>query len=228
MIRRINRSILLATASALLLAATSSQAAMTFKVAEKAPPKELSEAFQGKLQSKAVQVLKGDRPVFEFWMAKSIPIPSKPDSLTKSLRAFSETAVVGAASVGDGQRDYRDDPIAPGVYTMRFGLQPQDGDHLGKSMYPYFVVLTPASLDPDPKGLSTFKEMVKASAKNKASGHPTVLSLFPASKPPGDHPEGTEPSPDNEAVRLSVPGTVEGGGEATLVFDLVYEGHGEL
>ena len=70
--------------------------------------------------------------------------------------------MLGAVSVGNGLRDYKDNEIAAGVYTMRFGLQPQDGDHLGSAEYPYFVVLIPAKNDTQLDGLTTFKAMAKA------------------------------------------------------------------
>ena len=43
--------------------------------------------------------------------------------------------------------DYRDQPIAKGVYTMRYGLQPVNGDHLGVSTYRDYSLLLPAAKD---------------------------------------------------------------------------------
>ena len=43
--------------------------------------------------------------------------------------------------------DYRDQSIAKGVYTMRYGLQPVNGDHLGVSTYRDYSLLLPAAKD---------------------------------------------------------------------------------
>jgi len=135
--------------------------------------------------------------------------------------------LLGAVSVGNGQRDYKDNEIAAGIYTMRFGLQPQDGDHLGSAEYPYFAVLIPAKNDTQLEGITTFKAMTKASGKDTASGHPIVLSLRPVSSDTGDVPKLNDPSTDHKSVRVKVPG--KAGEEKTgIAFELVYQGHGHI
>src|SRR5205823_1016536 len=106
----------------------SKAAELSLKVTDKEPPKQFSESIRKTLQPKAVQLLNGDTPAFEFWFGSEIPLKSKPASPDKALDAFQEMALLGAVAVGRGQRDYKDNDIAAGVYTMRFGLQPQDGD----------------------------------------------------------------------------------------------------
>src|SRR4051812_41173266 len=55
------------------------------KVVDADPPKELSEAVRKTLQNKAVQLLKGDKPIYEFWLNGQTPITAKPESESKSL-----------------------------------------------------------------------------------------------------------------------------------------------
>ena len=197
------------------------------KVADKEPAGQIGESIRKTLQSKAVQLLNGDTPGFEFWFESEVALKSKPGSVEKALGCIQETTLLGAVSVGNGQRDYKDNEIAPGVYTMRFGLQPQDGDHLGSAEYPYFVVLIPAKNDTQLDGLTTFKAMAKASGKDTASGHPVVLSLRPASSHSGDLPKLDQPAVDHRSVRVKVP--AKAGEEKTdIVFDLVYKGHGHI
>src|SRR5207245_5678282 len=147
----------------------------------KEPPRELVGLIGKALQPRAVQLLDGGKPVFEFWFRSEVPLKSKPASADKALDSLQETVLLGAVSVGSGQRDYKDNEIAAGIYTMRFGLQPQDGDHLGTADYPYFAVLIPARSDTALDGVTTFKALAKASGKETASGHPMVLSLRPTS-----------------------------------------------
>ena len=210
-----------------LLLNTSVAADRTVKVTDKEPPKELDASIRGKLQTKAIQLLDGDKPVYEFWFSSEIPLKSKPASPDKALDALHDTTLLGAVNVGAGQRDYKDNEIAPGVYTMRFGLQPQDGDHLGTAEFPYFAVLIPAASDTQPDGITTFKAMTKASGKDTSSNHPVILSLRPASSDSGDLPKLNEPAADHKSVRLKVPAKA-GAEKTSVVFELVYKGHGHI
>ena len=208
----------------LFLVAYSSPAAdLALKVADKEPPKELDASIRGKLQSKAVQLLDGEKPAYEFWFNREIPLQSKPASTAKALDAIKETTLLGAVSVPSARRDYRDDELPAGVYTMHFALQPQDGDHLGTAEYLYFAVLVSSKLDTKPDGITDYKTLVKTSAKSRSTDHPIVLSLRPASSEGGDLPKLNEPAPEHKSVQLKVP--AKAGGEPTsLVFELVYEG----
>src|SRR6266850_3392012 len=156
----------------LVASVSSARADLTLKVADKEPPKELGEGIRALLQPKAVQLLDGDKPAFEFWFAKELPLKSKPDSLAKALDTLEQTTILGAVSVGTATRDYRDDELPAGVYTVRFALQQQDGNHSGSSDYIYFAVLVPARLDTAPDSLTTYKALVKASAKGTTAEHP--------------------------------------------------------
>jgi len=199
----------------------------TVKVAEKEPPKELSNSIRAVLQPKAIQALAGEKSAIEVWLRREIPLKAKPSS--DALSAVSETAVIGAIAIREkGMQDYKGNDIPAGIYTARFGLQPQDGDHLGTADFNTFLVLIPADSDKELNGLEKFKPMVKASGKATASGHPVVMSLRPA-QPTGAIPGLSEPAPDHKAIRLKVPGKVAGGSEsADVVFDLVFEGKGHV
>src|SRR5688572_8812816 len=109
----------------ILISAIAVQAAdLTLKTAEALPPKDIDPAIQKLLQPKAIQLVEGDKPVFQFWLIKDLPG-------AKALDAIKPAALLGVVSLPKSQRDYRDDEIAAGTYTMRFALQPQDGNHLG-------------------------------------------------------------------------------------------------
>ena len=156
-----------------------------------------------------------------------VHLKSRPASLGKALDSLAPATLLGAVSVSSATRDYRDDELPAGVYTMRFGLQPQDGDHLGTAEYPYFAVLIPAKNDTQLDGITTFKAMTKASGKDTASGHPVVLSLRPVSSDTGDFPKLNEPTAEHKSVRVKVPGKA-GDEKTSIVFELVYKGHGHI
>lgn len=205
----------------------SSAADFTLKTADKPPPKEIGGTILAVLQPKAIQLLSGDKPALEIWLRQEIPLKSKPSSASDALGSVSETALIGIVAVEDkGFQDYKGNDLSAGTYTARFGLQPQDGDHLGTADYNTFLVLIPADSDKELNGIDKFKPMVKASGKATSSGHPVVLSLRPPSGG-ATATSLTEPATDHKAIRIKLPGKVSSGGDkAEIVFDLVYQGKG--
>ena len=196
---------------------------LSLKVIEKEPPKELDAAIRAKLQSKAVQLLNGDKPTYEFWLVSEIPLVSKPASLGKALDSLRQATLMGAVSVPASQRDYRDDELSAGIYTMRLALQPTDGNHLGTSEFSYFAALVFAKFDPKPDGIVTYKALISASRKETSSDHPVILSLRPATSDDGDSPKLQQPVPEHKSVRVKIPAIVAGE-KTSLVFEIVYEG----
>jgi hypothetical protein len=180
---------------------------LTLKTTEAPPPKEIDAAIQKLLQPKVIQLTEGDKAAFQFWLVKDFPG-------AKALDAIKPATLLGVVSVPKSQRDYRDDEIATGTYTMRFALQPQDGNHLGSSEFAYFAVLTPAKLDTKPDGITDYKALVKASSKETSTDHPVILSLRPTK---GESQELVEPAPEHKSVRVKV---------GALPFEIVYEGKG--
>ncbi len=219
--------LVLAAAISVSLGSGTNAADLSVKVADKPPPQQISESIRKALQPKVVQVLDGETPLFEFWFSAEVPLKSKPASIDKALDALRETTLLGAAAVGNGQRDYKDNEIAAGVYTLRYGLQPQDGDHLGTAEYPNFAVLIPARSDTAFDGITTFKAMAKASGKETASGHPMVLSLRPVSADGAGLPKLNELAAGHKSVRVSLVAKA-GEEKSSIVFELVCQGHGHI
>ncbi len=199
---------------------------LTVKVAEAAPPKELAESIRKLLVGKAVQLVNNDQPVFEFWFNSQTPLTAKPDSELKPFASLKEGTLLGAVAVHGDLRDYRDDELREGAYTLRFGLQPQDGNHLGTAEFPFFALLVPAKVDTKPDTMTTYKSLVKASSADTTSDHPRILSLRPVTgTEAGDLPKLNNPLPDHKTVRLRLP-AVAGEAKTSIVLELVYEGRG--
>jgi hypothetical protein len=89
-----------------------------------------------------------------------------------------EGSLVGAVRVSGMFKEIRGKAVNPGVYTLRFGLQPQNGDHLGASPFREYLLLSPASSDQDPKPLG-FDGTVAISKLTVGTSHPAALSLDP-------------------------------------------------
>ena len=201
----------------------------TLKIVDKPAPKEIGESIRNVLQTKAVQLLDGEKVALEIWPRTELPLKSKPSSGNDTLSAISETALVGAVVISEGGfRDYKDNEIPKGVYTARFGLQPQDGDHLGTAEFNYFVVLIAAETDKELNGFNQFRPMVKASGKLTSSGHPVVVSLRPAPSTETGTPKITEPIAEHKAIRLKLAGKTAADEKADVAFDVIYKGTGHI
>ncbi|MSU62175.1 MAG: hypothetical protein EXS31_07245 [Pedosphaera sp.] len=201
---------------------------LSLKTTAKEPPKELAESIRARLQPSAIQLFSGEKPVYEIWLASELPVLSKPASVVKALESVKQATLLGAVVVGDSLRDYRDDEISPGVYTMRFAFQPQDGNHLGTSEFTYYAVLVASKNDTAPDAIPDYKKLVKASSKGRSNDHPIILSLRPSSVEADDVPKLNEPASDHKSVQVRIPGIVAGIGEkVNITFELVYQGTGK-
>ncbi len=92
--------------------------------------------------------------------------------------------LVGAVRVSGEFKEIRGKAVKPGVYTLRYGQQPQNGDHLGISTFREFLLLSPAAIDADPKVLG-FDGVVALSKEVIGTAHPASLSLDPPEDAPG-------------------------------------------
>jgi hypothetical protein len=215
------------TVFAVFLLATLSGAAAEFavKTAEMAPPKELSESIRVVLEPKAIQLTRDGKPLLELWFRRDVPLKS----VTTRLDSLGEATLVGAVAVREtGLKDYKENDVPAGIFTARFILQPQDGDHLGTAEFNYFLALIAADTDKELTGLDKFRPVTKASGKLTASGHPLIISLRPVSGAAGKTPALTEPAAEHKALRLRLGAKGPGGEKVELPFDLVYEGHGHI
>ena len=142
------------------------------------PPAELSAGVQSRL-APAAKVVAGEATL-EIWLVRQLektgdgPGWSSVDSGT----------LVGALRVSGSFKEIRGKVVKPGVYTLRYGQQPQNGDHLGISLFREFVLISPAALDTDPKVLG-FDGVVALSKEVIGTAHPASLSLDPPEDAPG-------------------------------------------
>jgi hypothetical protein len=185
-----------------------------------APPDTVAPPLKAQLQAEALVVTRGAARI-EFWWVRSLALESAAGG-APSWSQVPDGALVGVMRTTDPLPDIRGVPIAPGVYTLRFALQPQNGDHLGASPYREFIVVGPAAADPDsnPVGYDTAVELGK---KTLGRSHPAALSIDP---PSATQAAGSiAPTEDgHSAVIVAIP-VAHGGAEAgTITFGLVLVG----
>jgi hypothetical protein len=191
-------------------AASAAPPPFTLKVADGTPPpKELAEPIQKLLGGRVFQLAdsKGELAM-EIWLRKEIPAKATEAQVKNGLtyREFAESTVFGAVRVAKQFSDFRKQKIKPGVYTLRLGFQPMDGDHMGTAPYSEFCLLSPAAEDKSADTMET-KALQEMSAKTTGN-HPSVMLLFPA-KDTGD-PKLLDKGEGNWAVQFKQDVTAAG------------------
>jgi hypothetical protein len=217
----------LATAAAVffvLAAPATAQDKLTVKVEDAAPPKELSDAVRGLLDGKALSVSDGKGKLLcTVWPRKELPLKAvtDPTKVGPGYGGLEESVVLGAVRFPEEWRDYRKQRVKPGVYTMRLGIQPMDGDHMGTAPYNEFGLLVPAALDKTPDLLDA-EALHNLSSKAAPRKHPAMVLLFPNLKP-ADKPVVESKPQEHWVLSYRVPFAGKGKGE--LGFSLVVVGH---
>jgi hypothetical protein len=142
------------------------------------PPSDVSGGIASRL-APAAKVAIGEATL-DIWLVQSL-------ERTADASGWSNVdsgTLVGALRVSGEFKEIRGKAVKPGVYTLRYGLQPQNGDHLGISAFRDFLLLSPAAIDKDPKVLG-FDGMVALSKEVIGTAHPASLSLDPPEDAPG-------------------------------------------
>jgi hypothetical protein len=208
-------------------AAPGAAAEFSIKTVAAPPPKELPEATVKLLGEQSVQLLDASGSVVaRLWFRKELPAKATPEQVKNGLtyRELQETALLGAVRFEQGVTDYRKQKIKPGVYTLRLGFQPMDGDHMGTAPYPEFGLLIPAVDDTKPD-VMTAKELQELSAKASGGSHPAVFLLYPNEKP-ADAPQLVDKGGGTWVLNVKEP-VVAGGQKAAIGMGLTLVGHTE-
>jgi hypothetical protein len=142
-------------------------------------PKGLSPAI-GKLVNSEGFRINGEKGVLaDLWLIKDLAVePGFKSSLSKYY-AFKPGQLIGALRIADGAAytDFRGQQMKAGTYTLRYGLQPMDGNHVGTSETSDFLLALPAAIDLKADAIATKEELSADSAKAAGSTHPAIFSL---------------------------------------------------
>jgi hypothetical protein len=165
--------------------AAAQEGKFSIKTAESAPPKELDASIQKLLGKNSIQLIDaGGKTVGEFWLRTEIPVDATAEQIKNGLtyREIRQSEVLGAVRFDQDWTDYRKQKVKAGVYSLRLGYQPADGDHQGSSDYQEFLLLIAADKEKSPE-LMEFKHLAETSAKSIGTGHPGVFMLAPNATP---------------------------------------------
>lgn len=182
-----------------------------------APPSEgVGEKMRGSLDSKGVRVKgPGGKVVAEYW-ARSAEFSGPPVSgFGIRFESIPEGALLALVRFPEKSSGFREQTIPAGMYTMRFGLHPENGDHMGVAPSRDFALLTPVADDPDPAKNYGYDELV-AMSKKVGNPHPTIARV---ELPAGDQaPHIRQNDYQHWVLDLKVAGQVVG---------IVVHGHAE-
>jgi len=193
---------------------------------KEAPPAALSAPIREALGPRGYRVLDGEGTLYaELWLRKAVPASEAPAG-AKGAVLYPFLAVgelLGAVRFPDIGHDNRDQTIARGVYTLRYGLQPVNGDHLGVSTYRDYALLLPASRDTTLARVAG-KPLKEKSAESAGTSHPAILMMV-APKPGAKVPSMVhETAKDSWAAVLPLSLEVTGGSGAVQNVQIIVIG----
>jgi hypothetical protein len=183
------------------------------------PPAGVAQPIAAKLAKSGVRVSAG-KTTLDFWWVDALALKS--GASAPSWDDVEEGTVVGVVSISSQFRDIRAKIVKPGLYTLRYGIQPDNGDHLGVSPFRAFLLLSPASSDQSasPTGHDGTIELSKASI---GGSHPAVWSIDPpVAKESALQPHKT--GLGHQSIVMEVPVTRDGKSAGTLKFGVVLIG----
>lgn len=202
----------------LLLLAPAVASADDFKVEaiKDGPPAGVAPGIASELNGQGYRITddKG-KTLGDVWLRKAVPTTAKPAGAKGAVQFpfLAEGELLGVLHLVGEAFDYRDQSIEPGLYTMRYGLQPINGDHLGVSPFRDYTLLLPASKDGS-TAVPQRKQLETRSSEAAGTTHPAVFFMLSA---PADAPVAMIHDEEQDTWRVVLPLSLKVEGEAKPV-----------
>lgn len=182
-------------------------------------PAELAQKFA----DKGVRVKSGTgRTICEVWPTKQWAIDTTFQPSEQRLYPFQPGQLMGLVHYTRKSSDFRKQVIPSGWYTLRFALQPVDGNHEGTSITRDFLVLVSVAEDLADKQWDD-KTLFKTSGESIGTTHPAMLSL---QRSEGGDKTSIRSVTDKEWQILKLAGQGQVGDKSSpTAFDVVIIGH---
>lgn len=175
----------------------------------------VSEEIAGQLAPGGIKVLRGTRSFCEMWPTKSWATKAKFAPSPSVLYPFSVGELMGVVRYERKGEDFRGQEIPAGVYTLRYGLQPVDGNHAGTSLTRDFLLLLPVEEDTSVEPIDEQK-LFSLSAQVAGGTHPTMLLMMPVEGATDDLPRIVHDE-NNERWSVVFAGSGSSAGETSKV-----------
>jgi|ERR1019366_167293 hypothetical protein len=141
-----------------------------------------SDALKQAVEEKGYRITLDGGWTAEFWFAKQLKTAAK-DLSGALYPELANAEFVGVVNLPKGMTDFRGQAMPAGVYSLRYQLLPQDGNHMGVAPNPDFLLAIPVASDPNPEQGYLYKKLVALSAKTTGTNHPAVIALDTAGDP---------------------------------------------
>lgn len=140
-------------------------------------PDDVPEGVKALVKSEGISVKNPEGKVTaEYWVREK-PFEGEPtNGFGIRMETIPEGALIALVNFPDGDSDYREQSIPAGMYTVRFALHPEDGNHMGVASSRDFAVLTPLADDTEPAKNIPYAEMI-VMTKKVGNPHPTIVRL---------------------------------------------------
>jgi hypothetical protein len=176
---------------------------LSVEALKESAPSAVAEPVRAVLSPTGLRVLDGGKPFLDFWFRTALlTVEPRPE---KGVRygTLRPGALVGVLRMHEGATDFRAQKVAAGIYTLRYAVQPDDGDHQEMTEARDFLLLSAAADDLSPETME-WKPLVKQSAKLNGKKHPGVMFL--AAGQDGPLPRlRTQGTPAQTVLEASVP-----------------------
>ena len=203
----------------LLLAPLAAMGEATLEAADSFP-EGLPASLQGHLTSPGYRVVQDGAVLAELWLAGDLPEEGGNEgALGIEFGFVTSSGMLGVVHFPELWIDYRETEVRPGSYTMRYWVQPADGDHMGVSEYRDFLLLNLVTDDADPAALYEKEPLLELVQNASEQVHPAVVAIFPVWDEPAEAAELVMNDLDQLTLAVRV---------GDRVLGLVLEGYGDL
>lgn len=214
-----------ALAMGLMITIISTAASQDYSVEivdEPAKAEGLAAELLQQFSSKGYRAKRGSRTICELWLCKQWNIEAEFEATPERLYPFHPGQLIALVHFPRKTTDFRQQTITDGWYTLRFELQPVDGNHVGTSVTRDFLLAVAAEHDAADKDWDA-KDLQAVSAEAAGASHPAMLCLQTAgasAEPAMSHLE------EQDWWVMHVLGqATEGGKQRALPLDIVIAGH---
>lgn len=145
-----------------------------------APPKAAAAALRKVVGKTGVRVTDSKkRTLADIWFRRELAPPKAAAAADGAdfAKQIPAGTFLGLIRLRRKHYDIRDREVRAGLYTIRYGVQPLDGDHLGASETRDFVILCRAKkdtvVDPIPQ-----KKLADLSTEVSGTSHPAILYVI--------------------------------------------------
>lgn len=166
--------------SMLAILVVSHEAKFTARIERIAVPETLAEPIRKLLDEQALVVRDREKVVMRIWFQREIPVKATEEQIRNGLtyQEILEGTLVGALEFPEKFTDFRKQELPAGVYTLRFAVQPDIGDHTGTAPHPDFCLMCAAGDDRSAEETEK-KKLIEISSRVNEGRHPAVLLLWP-------------------------------------------------